>query len=338
MISISGIGIWHSACSLYLTQSNNSDYYFFIIGPHKIRSKNMQNSIKKIFMVTIIVIMGFYGRAFAHSGMGYGHHYGWGYPMYGMHQGGYGGPGFGYCGELSEDQIQKLAKEQSAFFEATQDLRGRLYQKGLELRSELAKENPDANKAAALQKEISEMKAELGQKRLNHILNMKKISPEIGRGFGGGYGMMGPGMMYGGMMGPWAMGPGYGMGSEMLGPGYGRGPGMMGPGYGMGPGMMGPGYGMGPGLMGPGWGRGMNPYGYDRDDQLQSGRHMGPLEKKDAEQIVENYIQSTRNPNLKLGKIEDTGNAFKAQIITKDNSLVDEVLIDKDSGYMRPAY
>jgi zinc resistance-associated protein len=288
--------------------SDNSDYYLLIIAPYKIRSKKMHNSIKKILMVTLIVVMGFYGRAFAHSGMGYGHHYGWGYPMTQMHSRGYGGPGCGYWGELSEDQIQKLYKEHAAFFEATKDLRGRLYQKRLELRSELAKENPDTNKAAALQKEISELKAEFDQKRLNHFLNMKKINPDIGRGFGGRYGMMGPGMMYGGRMGPWTMGPG----------------------------MMGPGYGMGPGMMGPAWG--MSPYGYDRDDQLQSGRHMGPLEKKDAEKIVENYIQATRNPNLKLGKIEDSGNAFRAQIVTKENSLVEEVLIDKDSGYMRPAY
>jgi zinc resistance-associated protein len=288
--------------------SDNSDYYLLIIAPYKIRSKKMHNSIKKILMVTLIVVMGFYGRAFAHSGMGYGHHYGWGYPMTQMHSRGYGGSGCGYWGELSEDQIQKLYKEHAAFFEATKDLRGRLYQKRLELRSELAKENPDTNKADALQKEISELKAEFDQKRLNHFLNMKKINPDIGRGFGGRYGMMGPGMMYGGRMGPWTMGPG----------------------------MMGPGYGMGPGMMGPAWG--MSPYGYDRDDQLQSGRHMGPLEKKDAEKIVENYIQATRNPNLKLGKIEDSGNAFRAQIVTKENSLVEEVLIDKDSGYMRPAY
>jgi zinc resistance-associated protein len=304
--------------------SDNSDYYLLIIAPYKIRSKKMHNSIKKILMVTLIVVMGFYGRAFAHSGMGYGHHYGWGYPMTQMHSRGYGGSGCGYWGELSEDQIQKLYKEHAAFFEATKDLRGRLYQKRLELRSELAKENPDTNKAAALQKEISELKAEFDQKRLNHFLNMKKINPDIGRGFGGRYGMMGPGMM----------GRGHGMGPGMMGPGMMYG-GRMGP-WTMGPGMMGPGYGMGPGMMGPAWG--MSPYGYDRDDQLQSGRHMGPLEKKDAEKIVENYIQATRNPNLKLGKIEDSGNAFRAQIVTKENSLVEEVLIDKDSGYMRPAY
>ena len=93
------------ALLINLTMSDNSDYYLLIIAPDKIRSKKMQNSIKKILMVTLIVVMGFYGRAFAHSGMGYGHHYGWGYPMTQMHYRGYGGPGCGYWGELSEDQI-----------------------------------------------------------------------------------------------------------------------------------------------------------------------------------------------------------------------------------------
>ena len=83
---------------------------------------------------------------------------------------------------------------------------------------------------------------------------------------------------------------------------------------------------------------GMNPSWSDGDNPQQSRRHMRPLAEKDAVQIVENYIQSTRNPNLKAGKIEDTGDAFKAQIVTKDNSLVEEVLIDKRSGDMRPAY
>jgi hypothetical protein len=41
---------------------------------------------------------------------------------------------------------------------------------------------------------------------------------------------------------------------------------------------------------------------------------------------------------LKLGKIKDAGNAFEAEIVTQDNSLVDRVLIDKTSGWMRPAY
>jgi zinc resistance-associated protein len=295
---------------------------------------------KKVFVKTLLllaatVFLGSPASGLADSGMGYGPYPGWGHrSMHAWHHGEDDGPGFGCWGDLSKEDIQKLEKERADFFEATKNLRGKIYQKRLELKSELAKESPDAKKAAELQTEISGLKAEFDQKRLNHFLNLRKISPDIGRGFGGRHGMMGPG--YG--MGPGMMGPGYGMGPGMMGPGYGMGPGMMGPGYGMGPGMMGPGWGMGPGMMGPGWGMGMNPSWSDRENPQHMSRHMGPLEKKDAAEIVDNYIQSTRNPNLKVGKIEDSGNAFKAQIVTKDNSLVEEVLIDKRSGYMRPAY
>ena len=284
---------------------------------------------KKVFVKTLLllaatVFLGSPASGLADSGMGYGPYPGWGHrSMHAWHHGEDDGPGFGCWGDLSKEDIQKLEKERADFFEATKNLRGKIYQKRLELKSELAKESPDAKKAAELQTEISGLKAEFDQKRLNHFLNLRKISPDIGRGFGGRHGMMGPG---------------YGMGPGMMGPGYGMGPGMMGPGYGMGPGMMGPGYGMGPGMMGPGWAREMNPSFSDRENPQHMSRQMGPLEKKDAAEIVDNYIQSTRNPNLKVGKIEDSGNAFKAQIVTKDNSLVEEVLIDKRSGYMRPAY
>jgi rubrerythrin len=129
---------------------------------------------------------------------------------------------------------------------------------------------------------------------------------------GGG---MGPGMMYGG-------GYGYGMGPGMMG-GRGRG-------YGMGGGMMGygQGYGMGPGMMG---GRG---YGYGQP-YAEPGK---PLEMKDARAMMEDYLRSTRNPNLKLGKIRDKGTAFEAEVLTKSNALVDRVLIDKQTGLVNSAY
>lgn len=104
--------------------------------------------------------------------------------------------------------------------------------------------------------------------------------------------------------------------------GYGMGPGMMHRGM-MGPGMMG--YGMGPGMMGPGY---LHHYGQGQE----------PLKEKDAKSIVENYLSSIRNPNLKLGKIKDVGGAFEAEIVTKDNSFVDKVLVDKYSGWMRSTY
>lgn len=109
------------------------------------------------------------------------------------------------------------------------------------------------------------------------------------------------------------------------------GPGMMDPGYGYGPGMMGPGYGMGPGMMGPGWGSGPQ-YG-PRYQQPQE-----PLKEKDAREIVENYLRSTRNPNLKLGKITDKERYFEAEILTNEGSLADKIAIDKTTGWMRSIY
>ena len=118
-----------------------------------------------------------------------------------------------------------------------------------------------------------------------------------------------------------------------MGHGYGfsRGPGMMGRdyGYGMGPGMMGGyGYGRGPGMMGG--------YGYGYGPQYQTGGK--PIDLKEAKAMMNDYVKSSRNPNLKLGEIKDIGKAFEAEIRTRNNALVDRVLIDKETGYIRSAY
>ena len=220
----------------------------------------------KIILIAAIAILfsGIY--ASADGGKGYGHycemHQGQGW-----HQRGYGGPGCAAMDNLSEDETKKLDAERTAFFESTKGLRRKIYQKRLELASELAKENPDAALAATLQKDVSDFKAQMAQKHLEHILRVQKINPDLGRGFWGG-GPMGPGMMHRGMMGPGGKGNrgayncpfggpggGYGIGSGgMMGPGRAgsRGPGNCpyggsGGGYGMGPQMMhGGGYGRGP--------------------------------------------------------------------------------------------
>ena len=63
-----------------------------------------------------------------------------------------------------------------------------------------------------------------------------------------------------------------------------------------------------------------------------------PLKEDDARSVVEKYLTSTRNPNLKLGKITEGEDVFEAEIVTKDGSLVDKVIVDKSNGWMRPAY
>lgn len=115
--------------------------------------------------------------------------------------------------------------------------------------------------------------------------------------------------------------------------GYGGGPGY---GYGMGPGMMG-GYGYGPQGQGGGW---YCPYcgshmgGYGPPSRYQQSQK--PISEKEAASIARTYIQ--RNPNLKVGTVKDVGNAFEAEIRTKNNELVDKILVDKSSGWIRPAY
>jgi hypothetical protein len=99
----------------------------------------------------------------------------------------------------------------------------------------------------------------------------------------------------------------------------------------LGPGMMGPGYGRDPGMMHRDWDRGPQ-YG----PQYQQPQK--PLEEKDIKDMLENYLKSTRNPNLKLGKIEDKESYFEAEILTKDDSLADKIAVDKTTGWMRSIY
>lgn len=84
--------------------------------------------------------------------------------------------------ELTEEQVEKLQAERTAFQTATRDLRQELQSKRLALKSELVKKTPDAKTAKALQKEISALTADLAQKRIEHILEMKKIAPYTGMG------------------------------------------------------------------------------------------------------------------------------------------------------------
>jgi zinc resistance-associated protein len=150
-------------------------------------------------------LVGFGTFAFAHWNGGYGYpgwmHGGYGMGGYGMHQGYYGmhggyygGPGYGYQGNLNADQIKALENEQDAFLKQTEPIRQELYAKQLALESEMAKPNSDTAKADALQKDISNLEAQLDQMHIDHLIKMRKIDPDVGRG----YAAMGPMMGYGG--------------------------------------------------------------------------------------------------------------------------------------------
>jgi Spy/CpxP family protein refolding chaperone len=167
----------------------------FSLAKGKFKKKNLlldrrhqamiKRSTSKIFVIlTVAAILGFGAYAFAHMNVGYGSSE-WGGHMTGGHHMGYGEQSYGYMPKLSDEEINKMEKEHVAFFETTEELRDDIYVKELELRIELAKSNIDKVKATSLQKEISKLETRLDQKHLGHIINMKKINPNIARGFMG---------------------------------------------------------------------------------------------------------------------------------------------------------
>jgi Spy/CpxP family protein refolding chaperone len=139
-------------------------------------------------VVAILAVVALSVSAYAGRGMmGYGP--GDGQCMRGM--GGQGrGPGY-MMGNLTEDEAKKINEERDVFFKSTEDLRQDIYAKEMELNSELAKKNIDTDKALKLQKEISELESKFNQKRLEHMIKMKKLNPHMARGFGMGMGMGG---------------------------------------------------------------------------------------------------------------------------------------------------
>ncbi len=81
---------------------------------------------------------------------------------------------------------------------------------------------------------------------------------------------------------------------------------------------------MGPEFAGPGYGSVAKTTGSDK-----------LLTEDQAKTMFENYIKSTGNPDLKLGRIEDVGVSFKAEILNKDSSVADELLLNKKTGSIR---
>lgn len=168
------------------------------------------NTINKLIIaLTALALLGIGATAFAGWGRGYGRNMGWGggpgnCPGYGY---GYGS-GAGQGAAMNDEQIKALEEERQAFWKATESLRQNLQVKELELRTELAKENPDAKKAVALQKEISALESGLDEKRIEHRLKMQKIDPYGGRGYMMGRGGKGYGPGFGRGGGRGGYGPG----------------------------------------------------------------------------------------------------------------------------------
>ena len=159
---------------------------------------------------------------------------------------------------------------------------------------------------------------------------------------GPGYG---PGWMMGGGYGPGHMrGPGGGPGAGQWNcPAFGQndeqgsGPaGRQGEGYGPGYHMRG---GYGPGMMGsngygPGMMQGYGP-GYDRRGDVQGNQTLN-LSTDDVKGRMERWLNWRGNARLKVGEVkEKDADTITADVVTKDNSLVQRLIIDRHTGVYR---
>lgn len=155
----------------------------------------MRNVKTIIIAIASIAVIGFAINAFAHDSMGmmggdWGHH------DRDRHHGGYYGSGNDT--QMSKEQYRQFEQKREAFFKDTEELRSNLYVKERDLENELAKDEPDVAKASDLQKDISKLRAQLDQKRIDHMVEMRKLAPNAGRGFMHDGSMMGYGHRGGG--------------------------------------------------------------------------------------------------------------------------------------------
>ena len=147
----------------------------------------MNNILKKILIAGVSIALTIFSiNAFAHSERGWGHH-GWGH--YGIHhQEGYYP---GNANRMSPEEYEKFEQKREAFFRETQGIRDELFEKNRELDNELAKAEPDAARASQLQKDISALQSQFDQKRIEFMVEMRKLNPNAGRGTMYGNRMMG---------------------------------------------------------------------------------------------------------------------------------------------------
>jgi uncharacterized protein YxeA len=85
---------------------------------------------------------------------------------------------------LSEDDVRKMNEVRDAFFKSTEKLRLDIYLKEIELNNELAKKEIDTEKALNLRKEISDFESKYNQKRIEYMINIKKINTDLEIQFG----------------------------------------------------------------------------------------------------------------------------------------------------------
>lgn len=90
-------------------------------------------------------------------------------------------------------------------------------------------------------------------------------------------------------------------------------------------------------MMGGGTGGGMMG-GQMSQSNATSQPLSNPRTLEQARERAEQYLESSGNPNLKIGEINETAASFEIEVVTRDDSLVNWLIIDKKSGELKAQY
>ena len=75
--------------------------------------------------------------------------------------------------------------------------------------------------------------------------------------------------------------------------------------------------------------------GYDRRAEAQGNQPLN-LTTDDVKSRVERWLARQGNPRLQLGEVkEKNADTITADVVTKDNSLVQRFIVDRHTGFIR---
>ena len=90
-------------------------------------------------------------------------------------------------------------------------------------------------------------------------------------------------------------------------------------------------------MMGSGTGEGMMG-GQMNQPGATAQPFSNPRTKEQAQERAEQYLNSLGNPNLKVGELKETAASYEIEVVTKDDSLMNRLIIDKKTGELKSQY
>ena len=130
------------------------------------------------------------------------------------------GQGYG-CGQMLNDlnltaeQKTKLQAERTRFWNETAEIRTKIDQKETEMQNELNKTEINREALMEIQSQVSALQTDFNKLKVDHLINIRAISPELAQKCAGFFGNCGGGRMAG-CMGKGGRGMGNGMGAGMM--------------------------------------------------------------------------------------------------------------------------